>query len=105
MVIDFNGANGGTRTSQQAGAASSKRESSATDANAPAKPAASPAQQADTAVRLSDQALQMQEAENRLRDLPEVDNERVASIRQAIADGTYKIDSGRIADRLLSFEG
>lgn len=101
MVIDFNGASGNTRTSQQSGATSVKRDSSATDAGAPAKPA----QQADAAVQLSAEALLMQEAESRLRDLPEVDSERVASIRAAIADGSYQVDSGRIADRLLSLEG
>lgn len=46
----------------------------------------------------------MQAIEERLRDLPEVDSERVAQIRQAIAQGNYSVDSTRIADKLLNLE-
>ena len=35
---------------------------------------------------------------------PEVDQSRIDAIRQAIADGSYDIDAGRIADRLLNLD-
>ena len=48
---------------------------------------------------------ELQAIEEKLRDLPEVDSERVSQLRQAIADGSYKPDSSRIADKLLNLEG
>lgn len=68
----------------------------ATGGNAPA---------AADSVSLTDTAARLRRLESSLADLPEVDNERVATIKQAIADGSYQIDAGRIADKLLNFEG
>ena len=104
MVIDFNtgGTNGAAR-SGQTGATTGKREvaaeRSASDAPTADKPAAT-----DSGVKLSDQAQQLQAIEERLRELPEVDSARVEQIKQAIADGSYQIDSTRIADKLIALE-
>jgi negative regulator of flagellin synthesis FlgM len=35
---------------------------------------------------------------------PSVNSERVASIRQSIADGTYQVNAQRIAGKILQFE-
>lgn len=37
--------------------------------------------------------------------VPEVNTHRVEQIRQALANGTYQINPGHIADRLMSLEG
>lgn len=108
MVIDFNASNGanGSGRSAQAGAASGKRDAVQDSTRTPDQAAGQkPQAAADASVRLSNQAQQLQAIEERLRDLPEVDSERVAQLRQAIADGSYKADSSRIADKLLAFEG
>jgi negative regulator of flagellin synthesis FlgM len=46
----------------------------------------------------------LQQIEKSLADVPEVDNARVESIKQLIADGQYNIDSTEIASKLTEIE-
>lgn len=52
-------------------------------------------------VELSSLSSTLQKAEAAIASAPTVDTARVAEIRQAIAEGRFKIDSSRIADGLL----
>jgi len=36
--------------------------------------------------------------------MPSTDEERIAKLRQAIADGSYQVDSKRLAAKLVAFE-
>ena len=65
--------------------------------------AAVTAPKADDQVKLTDSALALQEAV-RTGDTSAIDSQRVERLRQAVADGSYKIDAGRIADRMLALE-
>ena len=105
MVINFNTANGANSAGRtaQADAAAGKRDV-AVENNATDKPGVDKSALGESSVKLSDQAQQMKSIEARLKDLPEVDSERVAQLKQAIADGSYKPDSSRIADKLLGLE-
>ncbi|MBV4457171.1 MULTISPECIES: flagellar biosynthesis anti-sigma factor FlgM [Pseudomonas] len=105
MVIDFSRLNssssltGGTRTS-------APKETAETGASAPLN---APAEQATAAksgesVHLSNEAQQLQKITDKLRDQPVVDKGRVAELKAAIADGSYKVDSNRVASKLLNFE-
>jgi negative regulator of flagellin synthesis FlgM len=105
MVIDFSRLNssssltGSTRTS-------ASKESAETGKTAPLESAA---EQAGTvksgeSVHLSNEAQQLQKVTDKLRDQPAVDNARVAELKAAIADGSYKVDSNRVASKLLNFE-
>lgn len=101
MAIDLNGLSSnqttaarGKGTEQQRGSTqvSDKGENSALN------------QPGSDTVRLSDAAQALQQAGKRLDNEPDVDAERIASIKAAIADGSYKVDSGRIADKMLQFD-
>lgn len=55
-------------------------------------------------VHLTDAAAELRTLETAVHEAPDVDIERVNSIRQAIADGSYEIDPQKLADNLLRFE-
>lgn len=52
-------------------------------------------------VEISDNARLMKQAADLARQAPDVRSERVAALKEAIAAGTYKVDSARVADRLI----
>ncbi|HLW26004.1 MAG TPA: flagellar biosynthesis anti-sigma factor FlgM [Steroidobacteraceae bacterium] len=66
-----------------------------------AAPAAQPADQ----VTLTASARALQKLADAVAAAPAVDAAKVASIKQAIAGGTYSVDAGRVADKLLKVDG
>jgi negative regulator of flagellin synthesis FlgM len=52
-------------------------------------------------VQLSQFASQLQAMESSMADAPVVDSARVAEIRQAIAEGRFKVNPDMVADRLI----
>lgn len=71
------------------------------DTSAAGRPAAGPAQGGDH-VQLTESARAIGAAATGT-DAP-VDTRHVERVRQAIADGTYKVDAQRVADRLIAME-
>lgn len=65
--------------------------------------AASTSQSGDT-VTLTNSARSLQQTEAAIANTPVVNAAKVASIKQAINSGTFQIDAGRVADKLLQFE-
>lgn len=61
-----------------------------------------PADTQQTDVSLSPRALQLKQLETQLAAIPVVDRARVDSIKEAIASGQYTINTGNIAESLLS---
>ena len=102
MVIDFSRLNssptltGNTRTSAAKEAAENAPLSTQAEAAS--------ASQSGESVHLSNEAQQLQKISDTLRDQPAVDKARVAELKAAIADGSYKVDSNRVASKLLNFE-
>lgn len=102
MVIDFNRLNsnqplpGTTRTNGAKESVEAKSQ--------PVKAEQASASPSGESVHLSNEAQQLQKVTDSLRDQPIVNKARVAELKQAIADGTYTVDSNRVASKLLNFE-
>ncbi|MDJ0667226.1 MAG: flagellar biosynthesis anti-sigma factor FlgM [Desulfobacterales bacterium] len=63
-------------------------------------PAQSTRPSADKVV-LSPKARELQDAKTQLARMPDIDAQRVGRIKLQIENGTYKIDGGQIAERML----
>ncbi len=71
-------------------------------ASRPGKGAANaPASGGGDRVQLSPLSSQLQAIESSMADTPVVDSARVAEIRQAIAEGRFKVNPDAVADHLL----
>jgi negative regulator of flagellin synthesis FlgM len=55
-------------------------------------------------VSVTADASRLQKIEEQLNAMPEINHEKVAEIKKAIADGTFSLDPARIADKLIAFE-
>lgn len=53
---------------------------------------------------LSAQAQLLSQLEAQISDLPEVDQDRVDALRDAINNGQFDIDSSRLAQNIIDFE-
>ena len=65
--------------------------------------ASEPAKTSDI-VTLTDLAARLQRLTDAVAQLPEVDQTRVAEMKDAIQSGDYRIDDAKIADKLTAFE-
>ncbi|WP_417779649.1 flagellar biosynthesis anti-sigma factor FlgM [Stutzerimonas xanthomarina] len=105
MVIDFNRPNNAVNSSSTGRSSVQNAERSTTQQT--------PTDEVKTignspvsgeSVQLSPEAQRLQQTAEKLNQQPAVDQERVAQIKQAIADGSYQVDSQRVASKLLTFE-
>ncbi|TFZ17671.1 flagellar biosynthesis anti-sigma factor FlgM [Stutzerimonas stutzeri] len=105
MVIDFNRPNSTAAAPSGRGAVQGNERT-----NSPLPGVAGDAPKTNTSastgdtVQLSPEAQRLQQAADKLNEQSAVDQERVAKLRQAIADGSYQVDSQRVATKLLAFE-
>ncbi|HEY5717047.1 MAG TPA: flagellar biosynthesis anti-sigma factor FlgM [Motiliproteus sp.] len=99
MAIDLSGLSSRPTTSgsHRVGNASADVSSKANKQEAPSS---APAE----TVKLSAEAQTLRKLEEQVAQLPDVDTDRVARIKQAIDDGAYKIDPERVAAKLLQLE-
>jgi negative regulator of flagellin synthesis FlgM len=58
---------------------------------------------ADT-VSITGPALTLQKLSEAVANAPVVNTQKVASVKRAVEDGSYQVDSGSVADKILQFE-
>lgn len=54
---------------------------------------------------LTDDANQLQALQQMIADMPEVDKQRIAELRESIEKGEYQVDSQKLAQNMIDFEG
>ncbi len=98
MVININNLGHPVNSGSQSGkadVAASPQQKSGDSATAEKTPDGSQ-------VELSSQASTLKTAEEKIQSLPEVDSDRVASIKAALEKGDFKIDNQSLADKMLA---
>lgn len=68
------------------------------------KTGADNASTADT-FKLTDDASQLQALQQMITSMPEVNQQRIAELREAIEKGEYQVDSQKLAQNMIDFEG
>jgi negative regulator of flagellin synthesis FlgM len=66
--------------------------------------AGAPAAQAGDTVTLTNSARSLQKIEEAVAKAPVVNAAKVAAVKQAVNSGTYQVNAGQVADKLLQFE-
>ncbi len=105
MAIDFNNPN-------NAGLSKPTKASSPSTAQTNAQDSAKKSVLAQTnkptssgePVQLSKNARQLQSVSEKIASMPSVNSEKVAQLKQAVAEGSYQVDSQRVASKLLGLE-
>ncbi|HET8848918.1 MAG TPA: flagellar biosynthesis anti-sigma factor FlgM [Marinobacter sp.] len=103
MSVDLNGigpgqVNTNRTTADKSGASQAPQSNAGEQAKAQ-----SPAARGEN-VSLSNQAKNLKQLEQKLGDYPEMDDDRIEQIRTALANGTYKIDAEKLAQKMLEMD-
>lgn len=99
MAMDINKLNGVQTTRTRTAVGDANKAPTSNDS----QPAAS-TQKSDS-VSITPQAQQLQGAHSKMAAMPDVDVQKVAEIKQAIAEGRYKVDPEKLAANIAQLEG
>ena len=105
MAIDFNGVNSNAANPQQRDGVRQRSDSGERTAN-PQQPdgGADQTSARSTRVELSPDARNIEAAEKALQEQPEIDDQKVAEIRQALEDGSFTTDAEQLAQKMLDID-
>jgi len=85
---------------QNSGGSGPVAEKAQSSPPAPSAPVAPTADQ----VTLTDSARTLQKLSAAIANAPVVDSAKVATVKRAVQNGTYAVDTGRVADKLLQHD-
>ena len=104
MAIDFNGVNNNAPNPQKGGV----RQRDNTQAEAPRNPQQPEASNTEAAqgtkVNLSPDAQNIKAAEKALQEQPDIDDEKVAELREALENGSFSVDAEKLAQKMLDVD-
>lgn len=100
MTVDFNGIGKGQLNPQRPVADQTKGPAGTRPAQTEQPKAQAPEVRGEN-VSLSHQAKGL---EQKLESYPEIDDSRVEQIRAALADGSYKVDAEKLAQKMLEMD-
>ncbi|KAF1052617.1 MAG: hypothetical protein GAK43_01836 [Stenotrophomonas maltophilia] len=104
MAIDFTRLNNASTPVSTGSAGKTQQNGRSEAASSDSSVSSTSSTQSGESVQLSSTAQQLQKANDQLKDLPVVDSDKVARLKQSIADGSYQVDSQKVASKLLDFE-
>jgi len=104
MAIEFNRASSTQNLTKNSAAPTKaglgdKSTSQAAQAGEP-----TPSKNLGESVKISQNALELQSISDKLKQMPDINHEKVQELKQAIDDGSYKVDSATLANKMLNFE-
>ena len=105
MAIDLSGLGatpGRSRVSEQQ--TTTPRQGPESTSGTSQQSSTSAAQSTGETVKISEAAQAFRNAEAQLPSQPDVNTDRVAQLRAAIEDGSYSVNTERVADRMMQFE-
>ncbi|MCE9679991.1 flagellar biosynthesis anti-sigma factor FlgM [Shewanella sp. AS1] len=100
MAIDIKQVN--TNTNNRASSLSNGKSAAINSGSAKATPAADTVK--SDSVSLTSDAQKVQDIQTKLSAIPEIDAQKVAEIKAAIAEGRYKVDPEKLASNIAQFE-
>ena len=101
MANDITGINS-SRSQQTSDRSVSSKKSDTSDTSS--RSSDSKSSSGSDKVSLTDTAARLKALEQSLANQPEIDKERVSDVQSAINQGKYKVDAGRVADKMMNFE-
>lgn len=102
MTVDFNGIGSGQVNTQKT--PTGKSQAAQSPQTQPAADQARAQSARGENVSLSSQAKNLKQLEQSLDSYPEVDDDRIEQIKSALADGSYKIDAEKLAQKMLDMD-
>ena len=104
MAIDFNGANNNALNPQKGGVRQRDNAQPETPRNPQQSEAGSREAAQGTRVNLSPDAQNIKAAEKALQEQPDIDDERVAELRDALENGSFSVDAEKLAQKMLDVD-